>query len=56
MLVLNELFVKVTLTDEDQSGGNTANQSNDSEVSGIDAIVKTCVEKVMEIINESKER
>ena len=56
-IVINEMLVKVSITEEESVGGNqTTTGSKDSEVSGTDALVKACVEKVLEIINEKQER
>ena len=56
MLILNEVTVKVTITDDENMGGSNAGNKGDSEVSGTDAIIAACVEKVMEILNEMQER
>ena len=57
MLIINELFVKVTISDDDPGGGGgTGAGGGDSEAKGTDAIISACVEKVLEILNEMKER
>ena len=51
-IVINEIEINVLVTSGDPSG-HSATQGNPSSK---EAIIKECVEKVMEIINQKNER
>ena len=53
-LEIKELYIKATVEDAPQGGGPTKGGSNDGNSE--ERIIRACVEQVMEIIKEAKER
>ncbi len=53
---IRELMIKATLGEETKNTGNQSSQSGGGEPANQDAIVKACVEQVMEIIKQKAER
>ena len=53
-IVISEIEIAVEVIPENSSQGNTLLPENDTN--GREAIIKECVEKVMEIINYKNER
>lgn len=54
---VRELVIQATIAQEDASGGmSSAGASANGSESATEAIVKLCVEKVMEILREKNER
>lgn len=54
---IRELVIKATIGEESTNTGNTGNGSGGGgEVANQDAIVKACVERVLEIMKQKQER
>jgi len=54
-LEIKELHIKVSVTEGEKQGGG-GSPSGGSGEEGIDAIVRACVEKVLEILKDKTER
>lgn len=52
---IRELVIKAAISEETESGGGGSNRAGEEQAS-TDAIVRACVEKVLEIIKEKSER
>lgn len=54
---VRELVIKATIVQEDVSGnGSSTASSSNNDVSSNEALIKICVEKVLEILKEKDER
>lgn len=55
-IILNELHIKMSITDDKGGGGGKGAKTNAGETEGNEAVVAACVEKVMEILKDKEER
>ena len=55
---VRELVIKATVTQEGNSEGGTAaaEPANNNSVTSSEEVIKTCVERVMEILKDKMER
>jgi hypothetical protein len=53
---IREMVIKVAVDEAAGSKGNTGGGSNAQQEGSPDAIVRTCVEKVLEILKDQRER
>jgi len=53
---INELIIRANVVESDEKGKDTEKKSSDSGETNTGAIVKECVELVMEIINNKNQR
>jgi hypothetical protein len=53
---IRELVIKATVTHDEGSGGGTGSSDASGNTSSSEELIKTCVEKVLEILKDKNER
>lgn len=55
---IRELIIKATVTPEggDSSGGGNRSGSSDNDAAPGEAMINTCIERILEILREKNER
>lgn len=53
---IRELVIKATVMNEESSGGGSGSSESSGNTSSSEELIKTCVEKVLEILKDKYER